>query len=93
MTPSPPQRDASAPPRRGTPYCRIYVGASGSATVAMRGTVSRSERPEFIGAKVRYASTRLANEQAARAWVQLGRDRDGLEDMPEPEVIHAGARR
>lgn len=77
-------------------FCHIYARRDGTFTVRMHGTISRRppgsrlvavDKDPFLWGTVEYTSIPVASEQEARAWIQQGRDRDGLDDMPEPKVI------
>jgi hypothetical protein len=71
-------------------FCHIYARKDGTYRVRMHGTISRGGPEPFLGGTVTYTSTRIESEVVARQWVDEARERDGLEDMPEPRVIRRG---
>lgn len=72
-------------------FCHIYARKDGRFTVRMRGAVTRAKAGRLPGGFGAYTSQPLDSEATAREWIRLGRERDGLDDMPEPTVIRRGS--
>lgn len=76
-------------------FCHIYERRDGKFRVRMNGTISlrlgkapsAGDPYPFLGGTVTYTTQLIDSEREAREWIQEGRERDGLEDMPEPKVI------